>query len=529
MQTNSQNDRDFDHDHAYMENTQHEALQPLVQDNSQEGAPDADTHSVHVLRCPGIDSNDQLWDSNTTPNSSTSEAPSYSKIYSDEHVVREIIHVEDDHQKPQIGTPNSLRVPITWRQRITVYVIFVMVASTLMLVATAAFISFLWFGNQSSRLWRKIALSEWMPRAITLSALIVRLAVSLQAGLTTSMLASLVIEGDSVRLIDALEISMARFSNAGPHTLLWPCVRQSKSIALVILHIALVLTTLAAQFASTFLLSDVAIAGQITLAENNTFSYGFSTDYPVELTLESSTAPDYWIQPPRNFPTFGEYFLEPDIDDKIDDTGLVLRSFLPIPAQSTRESLHRYDGSAFTYDARIACTRPVFKNLTTCISSDRDQGYLCGEILPENVPENATINLDAIPFKCYVPLSTCAFKEPCSDPAWTVCPLDISAGGLIPILDPTNNASLIHVWDNGTDIPSSTGRGKWKAQTGNREWPVGVGNAYLLVNATNASIVHADWHGDVSYTGAWTDVYSEDDSVVSSKEPLRATLCYDAL
>jgi hypothetical protein len=452
-----------------------------------------------------------------------------SKLSTDEREKRVVVGQNEDETNNQkdarnhpVGMSALLNKTSALRYRFTSYILVTAILSTIMLLATVAFVTLLWFGTESNQLWRRIVFADWTTRAITLSALILRSAVSLQAGIATSMIAALIIESDSVRLIDA-EISLARLSNSGPHYLFWVYIRQSKSAFLSLLLAALSFTTLVTQFTSTLLLSDVSIAAQLTSTSDATKTYGFSSR--VAITSYRLTYLDYGAQPPRSFPVFGEYLVAPHYVESLGDTGSVLRSFLPILNQSDRESLRDYQGPAFVYDSRVACTRPILKSLYCC------DGNICGEFVQQSTLADSVLTSGITSFNCSVPETLCDLANPsdptCYEQSWTLCPLHVSAGGLISILDPTNNASLRHEWREWT----------WVAISEDDEWRVDVGNAYFLINATVPSILGRVWDAALSSSfGVWTDVYfkpaSNDIYTPELRETdslLRVTLCYDSL
>jgi hypothetical protein len=64
------------------------------------------------------------------------------------------------------------------------------------------------------------------------------------------------------------------------------------------------------------------------------------------------------------FPAFAEYAeAAKTTTEGIRDTGRSLRAFLPIPIQSTRESVLGYEGMATILDTRVVCVRPKVERL----------------------------------------------------------------------------------------------------------------------------------------------------------------------
>src|SRR5204862_4216365 len=90
-------------------------------------------------------------------------------------------------------------------------------------------------------------------------ALLIRVAVSALAAVATSMIASIAIERRGVPLEDSAQVSLARFSNAGPW-IFWKSLFIKKffnGFRLRLLIFALFATTMVTQFSSTLLLTDL--------------------------------------------------------------------------------------------------------------------------------------------------------------------------------------------------------------------------------------------------------------------------------
>jgi hypothetical protein len=92
-----------------------------------------------------------------------------------------------------------------------------LVGGLVVLLAAIGFLAFLWFGNWSNHTWNNIATQNWFTRAVSLSTLAVRNAVSLQAGVATSMLASVALEQMEVHILSAASISGMRNATSGPY------------------------------------------------------------------------------------------------------------------------------------------------------------------------------------------------------------------------------------------------------------------------------------------------------------------------
>jgi len=471
----------------------------------------------------------------------------------------EIANIEEAESKCEGKTEEIDRIitpqtPLPFRRRFTPYLLFMGLASVFLVAFGIGILSFLWFGNQSAT-WNHIVISNWLTRTVTLTALAIRIAVTVQAGIATSMLASLIIEVSGLRLEHAPEISMMRLNNNGPQSLLWLYFFQPKQLGNAILLLGLLVTTLATQFTSTLLLSDIGSGDVVEAPISSNISYGFKTQTTTkdglnfitdglvlqELVLEQE---NYWSQTPTEFPSFGEYAFPTNKTDGVDDTGITLRAFLPFSDKRNRSSIRNYTGPGFVYDARVVCIAPHFHALERCGDSGE---RLCGMVAPgpSVVTQGLITGTDRTQFNCSlsrivdcVPENILFIKgtKTCSDQAWTLCGLNASAGGLISTLDPMNNASLNHRWSSTHDLEHTYlgDSGNWIAADGAQEWPVDLGHAYLLFNFSLGDIGIYEPTNATLYNGAWADVFAQELREIDSEaryilKKSRASLCFDAL
>ena len=420
------------------------------------------------------------------------------------------------------------------RKRFSTSLIIAAFTSLVLLLSIVSVLTFLWHGNDTNQAWLDLVLANWVTRSVTLSALGLRIAISLQAAIATSMLASLVLEDTGLQFCSILEVSVMRFSNAGPLKLLWIYAKQANSPATTLLVTVLVLSTIATQLSSTLLLSDIGTITIFDSPSNSNLAYGFSTNLGGSPTLlfEPLLLSSSWKEPMTQYPAFGEYSLLAHTNNSIDDTGLMIRAMVPIAAQNTREALRSYEGPGFAYDARTVCVQPAISSIERCGDS------LCGKVSPRSMVDNAVLNMNDTKFECAMPVpgkppacSTAnASYGSCPETTWTLCRLQSEhAGGLISVLDATNNASLQHQWfpfENSEEPAYDSGI--WAATDGNTRWPVVLGNAYLIYNATSDVFfgTNSSNSSAVTYVGPWTDIRKSSNS---SNGVLRATLCYDAL
>ncbi|KAF6804895.1 hypothetical protein CSOJ01_09857 [Colletotrichum sojae] len=287
---------------------------------------------------------------------------------------KSITNEQDEPLKPQ-HEPLSDKSAQT-SQQLSLKIRLSILISLFSIAASVAFISWLWWTPHEDRRWRAWVLApNRLQLSITLASIVIRAAVGAIATVTTAMVASAAAERRGVQLHAVSQISIARFSNRGQlsHGLL--TLRGSALDPVIRLIVALlVLATLAAQFTSTLLVSDLEHGRGARLAE-----------------------------------TFAEYSREPAAVEGLDDTGPNVRAFLPMASQEARESLLEFRGRAWLMDSRVMCMRPELKDVRIC-----NFFTLCGSVrLERSVAEAAGLGVIKIDvfrdFRCPI------------NQAWHIC------------------------------------------------------------------------------------------------------------
>jgi hypothetical protein len=104
----------------------------------------------------------------------------------------------------------------------------VIVGGSILIVVTMAFLICLWGGNgplpggkEAHPMWRSIMLNGWITQAVTLSSVIIRIALALQASICTSLVAALILENYGVPLSKVAHFTILRSVNGGPFTLVY--------------------------------------------------------------------------------------------------------------------------------------------------------------------------------------------------------------------------------------------------------------------------------------------------------------------
>lgn len=150
-----------------------------------------------------------------------------------------------------------------------------------------------------------------------------------------------------------------------------------------LLHVLLILltfTTIASQFTSTGLVTDLGLAPVFGSPVPGQATY--STNYS-RMELIQDYEPDYTRNMPPIYPTFAEY-TEPSGDPLVDDdTGPTMRAILPISSPSIRETISNFSGVGTLLNSRVVCMKPTLKDVTLfngAGETQMDHPYLRGSI-----------------------------------------------------------------------------------------------------------------------------------------------------
>ncbi|KAK7734629.1 hypothetical protein SLS57_000326 [Botryosphaeria dothidea] len=361
-----------------------------------------------------------------------------------------------------------------------------MVAGGALVLATSV-LAFLWFGSDEGGAWRYIMIHGWLGQVVTLSTLIIRLAVATQASTAISMLASICLESkclNGVALKDAPALSVSCYVNLGPLTTLAPFrsnLLRKPHARISILIFGITLTTLLSQFTSTLLLWDVRPGSALSFSTTEEIFVGFSMQNYLERFSDILTrSQNYWLASPQEYPAFAEFSEPAEITSPaVDDTGPSIRAFLPLGLEKHRTALAHYSGPASVLDTRVACVRPDMPYWD--FSRPREKHFLAGVVRSSQVPGLAASDprLQALASALDKPLKITRLRlqaaccEPCqvpeelgqalhinttepgipfncslenlqaqNDPTFVVCGLPYGAGGLISSVDPKQNRTL---------------------------------------------------------------------------------------
>ncbi|KAF2126692.1 hypothetical protein P153DRAFT_398807 [Dothidotthia symphoricarpi CBS 119687] len=243
--------------------------------------------------------------------------------------------------------------------------LYVLLSTSIIILILLGFLACLWFGNASNKTWKKIMITNWATRSVSITALFLRTAIDFQAAIGSAIIASLLLESNTgTHLFHLASLSPMRAGTSNPWSLgqlmveeMWlTTAKQRKNHLCYIIALLLLATTSTLQFSSTLLLSDLkpgSLSGNAVETEvRPSLSYmNISERIPRDAA---------WTTNPPFYPTFGEHSSPvKDIENGITDTGVLLRTFLPYATANSRQTLHSYTGNGLVLDARVSCQAPL--------------------------------------------------------------------------------------------------------------------------------------------------------------------------
>ncbi|KAK8009459.1 hypothetical protein PG991_012010 [Apiospora marii] len=278
----------------------------------------------------------------------------------------------------------------TLRDKLGLTGLLVLTLGTICLLGTPCFLIFLWHGARQigmhqdpGRVWTNIVFSNWATRSITICATLIRSAITAQAALITSMVASILVESAGVNIEDLPMLSVLRAIKVSPLNLLIPNVLKGGPRRLIgaLCTAAIVISsvmTIVSQLTSTILLSDfnttpipgpqavenLVIGGFVIGGDSNNYGYG--------------SAPANWWRfaeyngSARNVTEVG--------NTTFTDTGRVFRAAIPSSDQVFRENLRHYEGPANSWDARVVCLNPKLSHISFSTNDYYDTAELHGTV-----------------------------------------------------------------------------------------------------------------------------------------------------
>lgn len=222
----------------------------------------------------------------------------------------------------------------------------------------------------SQQPWERFVFSGWLLRVITLSSIVIRVSMATQATVFSMVMASIALQRSNILKGDLASVAIYRFTNSGPQNMIGPLLRTRKdwkSTLALAATIALSITTLASQFTSTILLTDIGSRNLRTEDTHFNVTYAGNLSESTEFWVGTTAAT--WDDRPSAYQVFAEK-ATPNI--KLDGgssggglyaTGSSYRALLPLEKQE-RIALAEYQGPAALIDARVVCVSPYITRLS---------------------------------------------------------------------------------------------------------------------------------------------------------------------
>ncbi|KAG5805232.1 hypothetical protein H9Q74_009699 [Fusarium xylarioides] len=297
---------------------------------------------------------------------------------------------EGQSESPDVDSTTTIpSEPGNSTKKISWGVWFIIASSLLALMVALGFLSWLWFEDHEGVSWRRVMLSGRSTQAITSMGVLIRWAIGSLATVTTSMAASIAAECHGVPRCAVAEISIARFTNNGPQSFKKLLPGTTFKAWLRVLMVVLLLLTMASQFTSTLLVTDLQESRISSFSK--TMSYGFTLEQVQDPELKYlpvlGLANNYWDKKPVLSEMFAEYSHPGRFGKDFDDTGTTLRAFLPITVQAERENLRSFKGMARVIDTRVACVRPEIR-ARFCFDLESNAYFICANVTADlsNIP-----------------------------------------------------------------------------------------------------------------------------------------------
>jgi hypothetical protein len=106
-------------------------------------------------------------------------------------------------------------------------------------------------------------------------------------------------------------------------------------------------------------LSDFTISSITGELETSLVNYSWNVTNPLVDSITTQANGNLFITRPASYPIFAEQiYVALFVMDGVDDSGVILRAFFPIPPASSRSVLHSYNGIATVIGMRIMCAAP---------------------------------------------------------------------------------------------------------------------------------------------------------------------------
>ncbi|KAH7406761.1 hypothetical protein DE146DRAFT_630052 [Phaeosphaeria sp. MPI-PUGE-AT-0046c] len=386
---------------------------------------------------------------------------------------RELLHVQEN----QINSANAVYPPSPTqhahqplRKRLGTWSILVLALSTFTIFAIVIFLSLLWqYGNNPSVGYNwahNIALKQFTVKIITLSSVVMRLMIALQAGICTSLAAALILERNSVPLPDLLHFAAIRSLNSGPPTILYPIGRQfrfyMRSLPAVLI-LGIFITTTLLQLSSTLLVIDTG--PQLLDAPAYEMNMNFTNNKDTnDILLAKYSNIDYWGSRPLAYYPFGERQGHSKQAENMHDTGIIYQGMSPSSDPYWIRDARGLDVVTTVFASRVACVAPTVEATIQQVTDDFFT-YLIGNMTIDRTAndllhcESNDTSQCIIAFNCSLPSvsmsqNVSAQLPPVSDWMLGVCAIQqnsiwsFGSGSLFDTANSTVNATEENLTDD---------------------------------------------------------------------------------
>ncbi|ORY64816.1 uncharacterized protein BCR38DRAFT_523397 [Pseudomassariella vexata] len=191
---------------------------------------------------------------------------------------------EDGFPRTPLYPPGPPPQKLHWKDAIGGSGWAILLTGLTVTLLSMALLIFLWTANQSFEgrdapaLWRWIVLQGKTTPAITFTSLLLRVGITLQAGLCTSLVAALLLQRRQVPLAQVAQFSALRSGNTSPDKLMMLLIqtwwaKRFNSIPIAYLCL-LFLGSVAIQFSSTILVQDLGDTSIVGSYKNQSVNPG---------------------------------------------------------------------------------------------------------------------------------------------------------------------------------------------------------------------------------------------------------------
>ncbi|KAF2785583.1 hypothetical protein K505DRAFT_381671, partial [Melanomma pulvis-pyrius CBS 109.77] len=242
---------------------------------------------------------------------------------------------------------NSFR-NMYWARKLGKTALAVLILGNLIIILCVGALAFFWFADESNTVWHAVVVRDWMTKAITIVAKILKITIGIQIGTCSAMLAAIVLERCEVELENAASIALLRgnvlssgaiFDLSQEQGWLWRMVHRWKFVVpLLITAFSLIFGFL--QVITIVLVSDLGLVQVPAGTSLRPTQYGLTVNATSFPQIEVFDQTPTWDRKPQIYPAFAEHREDPFVEEGVDDTGMTIHSFLQFQTASQREIIH---------------------------------------------------------------------------------------------------------------------------------------------------------------------------------------------